>query len=154
MSPGLGRDKTMNSILDVMKRYPPRYVAYSLYERPRGTAIARLSTMLFRIKCFMYACSCGKGVVVYGKVVFLPLYANIDIGDYVLMVSSSWRCSSGALNHPVRLRAFSRDSRIALEDTCSLNGTSITCRSTSVHIGAETMIAPNVTIVDSDFHAS
>jgi len=131
----------MNSILDVMKSRPLRYVARSLYERLWETAITRLSTMLFRIKCLMYACSCGKGVVVYGKVVVRPSYANMDIGDYVIIVSSSWRSFSGALNHPVRLRACARDSGIVLEDTCSLNGTSITCRSTSVHMGAETMIA-------------
>jgi acetyltransferase-like isoleucine patch superfamily enzyme len=46
-----------------------------------------------------------------------------------------------------------KDARIILEDRCGLNGTSITCRSTVVRIGAETIIAPNVTIVDSDFHS-
>ena len=44
--------------------------------------------MLFRIKCLMYACSCGKGVVVYGKVVFRPLYANIDIGAGSVVVEN------------------------------------------------------------------
>jgi acetyltransferase-like isoleucine patch superfamily enzyme len=34
----------------------------------------------------------------------------------------------------------------------SLNGTSIVARSKTVYIGEATMVAPNVTIMDSDFH--
>jgi acetyltransferase-like isoleucine patch superfamily enzyme len=37
-------------------------------------------------------------------------------------------------------------------DDVGLNGTSITSRSQAITIGAGTMIAPNVIIVDSDFH--
>jgi acetyltransferase-like isoleucine patch superfamily enzyme len=34
-----------------------------------------------------------------------------------------------------------------------MSGTSLTCRMTKIQIGDKTMIAPNVIIVDSDFHA-
>ena len=43
--------------------------------------------------------------------------------------------------------------RIEIENNVGLNGTSITARSKEICIGSGTIIAPNVTIVDSDFHS-
>jgi len=43
--------------------------------------------------------------------------------------------------------------RIVIDDDVGLNGTSITARSRTIHIGMGSMIAPNVRIMDSDFHA-
>lgn len=77
---------------------------------------------------------------------------GVNIGNRVQLVSSSWRCSAGALNHPVRLRTSIRGAKIILEAGCGLNGTSITSHSSVVRIGEGTKIGPNVTIVDSDFH--
>jgi acetyltransferase-like isoleucine patch superfamily enzyme len=51
------------------------------------------------------------------------------------------------------LRTWSKTAEIILEEGVGLNGTSITCRSKKIIIGANTMIAPNVVIFDSDFHA-
>ena len=43
--------------------------------------------------------------------------------------------------------------RIIIGDNVGMSGTSLTCRTTEIRIGDDTMIAPNVIIVDSDFHA-
>jgi acetyltransferase-like isoleucine patch superfamily enzyme len=45
------------------------------------------------------------------------------------------------------------NSQINIGDNISFNGTSISCRTTKIDIGDNTIIAPNVIIVDSDFHS-
>lgn len=114
--------------------------------------MTKLSSARFRLQCLIAGCQCGRNVEVYGKVILRSPWGGIRIGNGAQLISSSWRCTSGGLNHPVRIRTFSKEAQIILEDGCGLNGTSITCRSTAVRIGAETIIAPNVTIIDSDFH--
>ncbi|MFZ5447603.1 MAG: DapH/DapD/GlmU-related protein [Thermodesulfobacteriota bacterium] len=114
--------------------------------------MTKLSTGWFRLQCKLAGCRCGRNLEVYGRVILRSPWGGITIGDGVQLISSSWRCGAGGLNHPVRLRTFTKEAQIILEDGCGLNGTAITCRSTRVRIGAKTIIAPNVTIFDSDFH--
>tara|TARA_B100001057_G_C22832911_1_gene944115 strand:+ start:1456 stop:2106 length:651 start_codon:yes stop_codon:yes gene_type:complete len=45
------------------------------------------------------------------------------------------------------------NSRISIGNNVSFNGTSISCRTTKIDIGDNTIIAPNVVIIDSDFHS-
>jgi acetyltransferase-like isoleucine patch superfamily enzyme len=47
---------------------------------------------------------------------------------------------------------MSKTASIILEDDVSLNGTSVVSRSKRILIGSGTIIAPNVVIMDSDFH--
>ncbi len=79
--------------------------------------------------------------------------ARIVLGRDVLLVSSSARATAATLHGPVRLAALTDSALIALGDGVGLNGTSITARSRAIRIGAGTIVAPNVVIVDSDFHA-
>jgi acetyltransferase-like isoleucine patch superfamily enzyme len=79
--------------------------------------------------------------------------ASIVLGRNVVLISSSVRAASATLHGPVRLAALTATARIIVEDNVGLNGTSITARSRTIRIGAGTIIAPNVAIVDSDFHA-
>jgi len=48
---------------------------------------------------------------------------------------------------------WSQSAKIIIEDGVGLNGTSISARSKTVKVGSGTMIAPNVIIMDSDYHA-
>ncbi len=114
--------------------------------------ITVISTALFRIQCKIHGCRCGHNPQVYGKVLIRSPAGHIEIGDGANFVSSSWRSTYAALNHPIRLRTHFREARIRIGSNVGLNGTSITCRSTLIDIGDNAMIAPNVTIVDSDFH--
>jgi acetyltransferase-like isoleucine patch superfamily enzyme len=79
--------------------------------------------------------------------------ARIVLGRDVLLVSSSSRATAATLHGPVRLAALTAGAAIILGDGVGLNGTSVTARSRTIRIGDGTIIAPNVVIVDSDFHA-
>ena len=77
--------------------------------------------------------------------------SEVRIGRNILMVSDPVRAGI-ALYSPVKITAFCK-SRIIIGDNVGMNGPSLTCRTTKIQIGDNTMIAPNVIIVDSDFHA-
>jgi acetyltransferase-like isoleucine patch superfamily enzyme len=111
------------------------------------------STLCLRLKCLLLGLQCGRGVKAYGRIILRSPGAGIEIGDDVILVSSSWRCSSAGLAHPVRLRTFSPEARIIIESGVGLNGTSITARSRTVRIGRGAMIGPDCLIMDSDFHS-
>jgi acetyltransferase-like isoleucine patch superfamily enzyme len=78
--------------------------------------------------------------------------SEVVLGRNVSAISNSHRSSASALAFPVRLKTFSPGSKILIGDDVGLNGTSITSRSRSITIGSGTIIAPNVIIIDSDFH--
>jgi len=79
--------------------------------------------------------------------------AKIIIGREVVLVSSSIRATAATLLGPVRLHALSETAAILIGDGVGLNGTSITARSRTIRIGDHSMFAPNVVVVDSDFHS-
>lgn len=96
----------------------------------------------------------GSGVKVYGSPILIRgPRSEIRIGDGASLISNSKRCTASALFTPVRLRTYGQESRIIIGKRVGLNGTNITARSKSIIIGDNTMIAPNVLIMDSDFHA-
>ncbi|MBD3271407.1 MAG: transferase [Elusimicrobia bacterium] len=94
----------------------------------------------------------GKNFKCWGKIIIRKSPESIiSIGDNAYIVSDVARASN-ALFTCMKLTAFF-NSRISIGNCVGLNGVSITCRTTSITIGDGTMIAPNVVIVDSDFHA-
>lgn len=95
----------------------------------------------------------GAGLKTWGGII-LNLYpgSTVRIGDRVSIVSSPWRSTAAPVFGKTRFRTFSPSSEIVIGDHAGLNGTSITARSRTIRIGAHTKIAPNVIIVDSDFH--
>ena len=94
----------------------------------------------------------GKKVKCWGRILITKSPdSNIVIGDNVRIVSDCVRASIG-LYSKCKIRAFSQ-SKIIIGNNVALNGTAITCRTTSIEIGAGTIIASNCIIIDSDFHA-
>jgi len=95
--------------------------------------------------------SVGRSPNIWGRFKLMMFRdSRVTIGDHLHMVSSADR--SG-------ITLFSRCSfttypgaEIRIGDRVGLNGTTITSKK-RVEIGDGTMIAPNVIIVDSDFHA-
>ncbi len=81
----------------------------------------------------------------------MSIESEVRMGRNILMVSDPARATI-AIYSPVKITAFFR-SRILIGDNVAMSGTSLTCRTTKIQIGDKTMIAPNVIIVDSDFHA-
>lgn len=113
-----------------------------------------VSTPLFRLKARLLGVKLGRGVRAHGAVGLMRWPgSSIVLGDGVSLVSSWRRATAAALSHHVRLRTFGPGARIELGEGCELSGTSIACRSTSVVFGRHVMVAPDVIVVDSDFHA-
>jgi acetyltransferase-like isoleucine patch superfamily enzyme len=137
-------------------RGSPLYLLRRITERGgdivRTRVVTALSTAIFRLRCALAGHACGKRLELYGWVLLRGPAGSISVGSDVQLISSSWRCTSSSLMNPVRLRTFSPQARIILEDGCGLNGTSITARSKTVRIGRNAMFGPDCMIVDSDFH--
>ncbi|MGA2121558.1 MAG: acyltransferase [Methanoregula sp.] len=95
----------------------------------------------------------GKNFSSHGAMI-INIYpgSEVILGQNVSAISDSRRSNASALAFPVKIRTFSPSSKILIGDNVGLNGTSITSRSRPIIIGSGTMIAPNVIIVDSDFH--
>jgi len=129
-----------------------RFAGYFLSNFFHTTVYAILN--LYNIIRFRWSgVSYGKGFSSAGTIV-LDIYpgSRVILGDHVVVVSDSRRCTAAALAFPSRFRTFTPSSEIIIGNNVGLNGTSITSRSRTITIGEGTMVAPNVIIVDSDFH--
>ncbi len=93
----------------------------------------------------------GKGMRCWGGVIIRKTHESmISIGDNAHIVSDYLRAGI-AIFSKVKLTVFFA-SKIIIGSNVALIGTSITCRTTSIEIMDGVIIAPNVIIVDSDFH--
>lgn len=93
----------------------------------------------------------GKNIQCWGAVMISKSPdSSVRIGDNVRIGSDALRAGI-AIYSKFKIQALTK-SRISIGNRVALSGTSITCRTTSIEIDDGTMIAPNVIIVDSDFH--
>ena len=81
------------------------------------------------------------------------LPATVSLGNNIIFVSDSVRCTATTVYGPSRLRTFAPTARIEIADGVGMNAISITARSRTIHIGENTMFAPNCTVVDSVLHS-
>lgn len=94
----------------------------------------------------------GKNIKCWGSVMISKSPdSSIKIGDNLRIGSDLLRAGL-ALYSKFKIQAFA-ESKISIGSRVALSGTSITCRTTSIEIDDGTIIAPNVIIVDSDFHS-
>lgn len=97
--------------------------------------------------------SIGKNTTCWGSIILTKTPdSRIKIGDNVRIVSDFVRAGI-ALYSKLKIQAFGA-SIIEIGNNVAMCGTSITCRTTSITIEDGVMIAPNVIIVDSDFHGT
>ncbi|MDQ7822785.1 MAG: acyltransferase [Candidatus Eremiobacteraeota bacterium] len=129
------------------------YISYAYLTFQRVLSLF-FSTAVLRLTAAIFGITIGKGTKCWGSVQLLRWPGSeITIGKNVTIVSSSPRATASSIYAPTRFKTHSRSARIIIEDRVGLNGTSLCARSKSITIGEGTMIAPNVTIMDSDFHA-
>jgi len=134
-------------------RLSPQDVLSMTYVRLYQLMSGLIGTMLFKIKATAFGVKFGQGSRCYGPVHILRHpKSEMVIGNNVTIVSSTKRCTASSIFAPAKMRTLSGTAKIIIEDNVGLNGTSISARSKTVRIGKGTMIAPNVTITDSDFH--
>lgn len=124
-----------------------------IYLRFQERFLFYYGTALFLIKALFFGVKLKGRIKCWGKVdLGRAPGSEIVIGDEVNLVSHSNRCTASSIFSPVKLRTWTESSRIIIGNNVGLNGTSIVARSKTIYIGERTMIAPNVAIVDSDFH--
>jgi len=125
-----------------------------LYEKMIVYGYSLLKGKLFlKLYSFMYNnLILGKNINCWGRIIIrMSPDCKITMGNNVHIVSDTVRAGI-SLFSKVKITAMF-NSEIFIGAGVGLNGTSITCRTTSIEIKEGTMIAPNVIIVDSDFHA-
>lgn len=111
-------------------------------------------SLVFSIKAKWYGVKCSGKVECYGPIHLIRApFSRITFGRNVSIISSCYRASSSSVYAPTKLQTFRSSSQIDIGEGVGLNGTSITSRSKKITIGSGTIIAPNVVIMDSDFHA-
>ncbi len=109
-------------------------------------------TSLFRLECFLRGIPVGKQPEIFGKCIIRKSpQSRIVIGNHVKIISSSWRSSTANCTNS-KLRTFYPTSAIIIGDHSGMTGGAIIARSKTIRIGERCMLAPNVTIFDSDFH--
>ena len=124
------------------------FVIGFLYEQI-GTTV---STLVFHVDCWLHGVAVGRDLEVFGRcIIRRGPDSRIQIGDHVQIISSSWR-SSTANCSPSKLRTFYPTAEIIFGDHSGMTGGAIIARSKTIRVGAYCMLAPNVTILDSDFH--
>lgn len=125
------------------------YTLFSLYHRMINYGFHLFNISRMKIAGIRH----GRNFRTEG-ILILDIYpeSHIEIGDDVSIISDPRRATAAALAFPTKFKTFSRTSRIVIGNSVGLNGTSVTARSRTIRIGAGTIIAPNVIIVDSDFH--
>lgn len=112
----------------------------------------RFTGFFWQFECWLRGGSISTALI-YGRPIFkFHPRSKIKIRKNVVMVSISRRCTSSNLYAACRIQTHSESAEIIIEEGVGMNGTSIVCRSSSIIIGKNTMIAPNCIIMDSPFH--
>lgn len=107
---------------------------------------------LWRIEMLMRGVKLGKGIIFGRPVVKVYPGSLVELGNNFSFISSNRRCSSGSIYTPLRIQTHSPTAKILIGDNVGLNGSSIVARSATISIGAGSMLAPNVVIIDSPHH--
>ena len=114
--------------------------------------LTRFWTWSFLARCVIRGIRVGTQPEIFGPCVLRKApRSRIELGDRVKIISSSWR-SSTANCGPSKLRTHYPSAAIVIGHDSGMTGGSIVARSKTIRIGNRCMLAPNVTIVDSDFH--
>lgn len=128
-------------------------IAVTWQERLRR-AHGWLSTKRLYCKAWALGVTIGKGVTCWGPVLLRSARAgSISLGNSVSIVSCSSRATAASIYAPTKFQTLTGTAGIVVGEGVGVNGVSVVARSKTISIGEHTMIAPNVTIVDSDYHA-
>lgn len=112
----------------------PSFIVYAL-ERVFEKILMYCWTALFKFKCLFFGIKVGNRIEIFGNCIIRKYpFSNIQIGNRVQVISSSWR-SSTANCHKCKLRTFSHTAFIIFEDNSEMTGSVIVARSKQVRIG-------------------
>jgi len=110
------------------------------------------NTFIFYTKAKLLNIKVGNECQIFGKVNIVKFPSSkIKIGDKCNLISCNKKAGASTLQI-TRIKTFTKTATVIIENNVDLNGTSIACRSTKIHIKSNTLIGSNVSICDSDFH--
>ncbi len=94
----------------------------------------------------------GSGTKIYGKLILIlhPL-SKVMIGKNVVLNSAKGKYLL-EMHSTNKIVTCKKTSYIEIGQNCCINATTISCRSTEIRIGKNTIIAAHCMITDSDFH--
>lgn len=129
----------------------PDLLAFAFY-RTRCALDCYVSSIVFRVKCFIFGVKAGSRAKVWGKVYFHRFPGSqIKIGSNVRIISSPYRYAFNIFPQS-KLRTFSSSAKIIIGDGVGFNSVSIVARSQTITIGDGTMIGGNCQVMDTDGH--
>ncbi|ASV10810.1 DapH/DapD/GlmU-related protein [Leptospira santarosai] len=142
------------SIVNILKKYNALDLIVYLISELYVFYVRFSSGLMLIIKSKIWCVRIEKGSSVFGKIIFYRFPGSvIRIGENFTSISNSFRASASTIFSPTRFKTLSPSAKILIGNDVGVNGLSITARSKSVIIGNGVMFAPNVTIMDSSFHA-
>ena len=95
----------------------------------------------------------GIGAKIRGLPIITMYYkSSINIGNNAFLVSRSRNTALG-VNHPIVIRTLRKGARICIGNDFRASGATI-CAASQLIIGDRVIMGANVTVVDTDFHAS
>lgn len=136
------KNKIISLLFNALNMYKSIYVFFSAW----------YNTILFKLWAIASRVSFGSRLQCCGRVILDCLPGTVSLGNNIIFVSDSVRSTAATVYGPSRLLTFAPTARIEIADGVGMNAISITARSRTIHIGENTMFAPNCTVVDSDFH--
>ncbi len=112
------------------------------------------SRVVFKFKCYIFGVNIGERINVFGSILINRApQSQISLGNDCSLISSDKVAIATSVFSKVRIRTYSPNAKIIINDKVELNSTSITCRSTMIKIGYGTLFGPNCLVLDSDFHS-
>ena len=139
----------ISSLAKIRARVGTLYIALFYYRLPQLRGFFNM----WKYNLIYSNFNVGKKSNIWGKfyiVMYEPENSSITIGNNVWMVSEEKRAGI-TLFSCCKLTTI-RKGQIKIGNNVSLNGSVITSKK-HIEIGNDSMLAPNVIIVDSDFHA-
>jgi acetyltransferase-like isoleucine patch superfamily enzyme len=95
----------------------------------------------------------GESAVVRGlPIISIARHSSVRIGDRAYLISRSRNTALG-VNHPIILRTVKSGARIGIGHRFRASGVTL-CSANGIAIGDRVTLGANVTVADTDFHAS
>lgn len=132
----------MNSIKTlIIKAYRYLFIQVTTYNNYYGRVLLLINNIKY-----------GKGINIYGKLIINKnRLSTIRIGNFVHIQSRNSMYYLN-LNTITKFVTVKKEANITIGNGCDINGSTLSCRSTSISIGNDVLIAGNCTITDSDWH--
>ena len=109
--------------------------------------------ILFRYLSLFHGFLIGESAIVRGlPILSIARNSSIRIGDHAYLISRSRNTALG-VNHPVILRTLKTNARICIGSHFRASGATL-CAASGLSIGDRVTMGANVTVMDTDFHAS